>query len=138
MRLDPDECRERLGAARSAYLATVGADLAPHVVPVVFALADDVISIAVDQKPKTTTNLRRLRNLAENPRVAALCDHYADDWSQLWWVRADGIATVEEDGPVRQAAIDQLVRRYPQYDDDPPRGPVVRIAVTRWTGWAFR
>ncbi|RPF20767.1 TIGR03668 family PPOX class F420-dependent oxidoreductase [Myceligenerans xiligouense] len=137
MRLDSATCRERLGAARSAYLATTGSDLAPHVVPVTFALLGDRIVIGIDtRKPKTTTSLRRLRNIAENPRVAVLCDHYSDDWEKLWWVRADGTADVVHDGPVWHEGVGALVARYPQYSDTPPPGPLISITTTRWTGWA--
>lgn len=78
-----------MSAARVAHLATTGADGQPHLVPVTFALVTsssaDRIAIAVDQKPKTTVALRRLRNIAENPLVSLLCDHYDEDWTQLWW-----------------------------------------------------
>lgn len=136
MRLDPEECRRRLAGAPVARLASTGADGRPHLVPVTFALRDDVLIIGIDQKPKTTTNLRRLRNIAENPRVAVLADHYEPDWTRLWWVRADGTAVVEHDGSGREAAVAELVGRYPQYRRDPPRGPMIMITVDRWTGWA--
>ena len=80
-----------------ARLATAGADGQPYLVPVTFAVDDDLIYITVDHKPKTTTKLKRLRNIRENPRVALLADHYADDWDQLWWVRVDGWASIVED-----------------------------------------
>lgn len=92
--------------------------------------------IAIDQKPKSTTNLRRLRNIAENPRVSVLADHYEPDWEQLWWVRADGTATVTSEGPEREAAIAALIEKYPQYRQDPPAGPVIMIAVDHWSGWS--
>src|ERR1700753_1143105 len=84
-----------------ARLATSAADGKPHLVPVVFAVAaddHDVVYTAVDAKPKTTQRLRRLANIAPNPAVSLLVDHYAADWSQLWWVRADGIAAIHTDG----------------------------------------
>lgn len=137
MQLDAGTCRTRFATARSAHLATTGADLAPHVVPVTFALMGDEVVIAVDHKPKTTVNLQRLRNLAQNPRAALLVDRYDDDWANLWWVRADGIATVEHDGPGHAEAIDALAARYPQYLADRPHGPVIRVRVERWSGWAF-
>ena len=92
--LDPDECRRRFASAERVVLATIGADGAPHLVPVTFALlkADhggDVIVVAVDHKPKRTTELQRLRNIRREPRVSFLADHYSQDWEQLWWVRAD-------------------------------------------------
>ena len=122
--------------ARVAHLATAGADLRPHLVPVTFAVTDDTIVIGIDQKPKTTTNLRRLRNINENPTVAVLCDHYDEDWTQLWWVRADGSAQIVDDGEHWSGAIGELTAKYPQYAADPPHGPVIRIDVTTWSGWA--
>jgi PPOX class probable F420-dependent enzyme len=137
VRLDETTCRERFAAARVARLATAGQDRQPHIVPVTFAVFGETIVTAVDQKPKTTTSLQRLRNIAENPSVSLLADHYADDWSQLWWVRADGVArTIEGDG-TRQAAIRALANKYAQYRDDPPRGPVVEIGVLSWRGWSY-
>ena len=66
--------------------------------PVVFALFDAVIYTAVDAKPKSTQRSRRLANIEANPHVSVLVDHYADDWSQLWWVRADGVAVIHRAG----------------------------------------
>ena len=81
-----------------AMLATVGPDGAPHVVPVVFAVHDDgeqtTVYTAVDAKRKSTQRLRRLANIEGNPRVSLLVDHYDEDWTQLWWVRADGLAEI--------------------------------------------
>ena len=61
-----------------------------------------------------------------------LVDHYDDDWSLLWWVRADGEARMVECGPVFDAAVAGLVGKYPQYEDQPPQGPVVVIDVSTW------
>src|SRR5687768_5352043 len=61
-----DEARERFTSARVARLATADASGAPHVVPMVFAVAGDVIYSAVDAKPKRTTALRRLANVHAN------------------------------------------------------------------------
>jgi PPOX class probable F420-dependent enzyme len=123
-----------MAAARVARLATTGGDGRPHVVPVTFAVDGDLIYTAVDHKPKTTTNLRRLRNIRENPRVALLADHYSEDWAALWWVRVDGTASVVEDGIERQ--LDVLAERYAQYRQARPDGPVIVIQAESWTGWA--
>ena len=64
MRLDEPEAWRRLGQARVARLATVG-DGQPHIVPVTFVLVDRTIVIAVDHKPKTTRNLKRLANRSD-------------------------------------------------------------------------
>lgn len=136
MRLSSQECRARLGTARHAVLTTVSADGSPHAVPVVFAVDGDVLVTAVDQKPKTTSDLRRIRNIRAEPRVALLVQEYAEDWSRLWWVRVDALAQVEDGGASRQQAIDRLVARYAQYRDDPPLGPVIRMRALRRSGWA--
>lgn len=111
---------------------------APHVVPFTFAVDGDLIYSAVDAKPKSTTNLRRLRNIRDNPLVAALADHYEDDWSALWWVRADGFASVVSDAEAMERPLGLLAGRYPQYVARPPGGPVIVIQVERWTGWSGR
>jgi PPOX class probable F420-dependent enzyme len=131
MRLDEEEARSRFAAARVARLATVSADGQPHLVPVTFALSGTEIVFAVDHKPKSTHALRRLRNIAANPAVSFLADAYDEDWTRLWWVRADGAATIEAPGPVPA-----LVAKYAQYAERPPEGPVVRTRVARWSGWA--
>jgi PPOX class probable F420-dependent enzyme len=106
----------------------------PFLVVVTFAMSGSMIVTAVDQKPKTTRHLRRLRVIATNPRVSLLVDHYDEDWSRLWWVRADGIARILTDDVAEPRAL--LLAKYPQYRDDPPAGPYIRIDVTRWQGWA--
>jgi len=119
-----------------ARLATVGAASQPHVVPVTFAMADDLIYTSVDAKPKRGGRLQRLRNILANPHVAVLADHYEADWDRLWWVRADGLATIQDHPDSIPGLPELLAERYPQYRDCPPKGPVIRIAVRRWSGWA--
>jgi PPOX class probable F420-dependent enzyme len=133
VRLSAEQSRSRFAAARVARLATVRPDGAPHLVPIVFAVEGDRVTFAVDGKPKSTTDLQRLANIAAEPRVCLLADVYDEDWSQLWWARADGTARMV-DGPAPTA----LIERYPAYADAPPPGPVVVVAVDRWSGWAAR
>jgi len=123
---------ERFATCRVARLATAGPDGLPHLVPIVFALVGDVLHTAVDGKPKRTRRLKRLANIAANPRVSVLADHYEDDWSRLWWVRADGVARILDSSPAGLAA---LVERYPQYRETPPPGPFLEITVERWSEW---
>ena len=164
MRLDAASARQRFAGARVARLATASPDGRPHIVPFTFALGlvqaspvqpspvqagpvqaspvqagpRDCIYSAVDAKPKASTDLRRLRNIRANPRVAVLADHYEDDWGRLWWVRADGEAAILDDPAAMAPALALLAARYPQYRDQPPGGPVISIRVTRWSGWAAR
>jgi len=118
-----------------ARLATVGADGAPHLVPITFAVHGDTILTAVDGKPKSTMRLRRLANIATNPNVSVLVDHYDDDWQTLWWARADGVARLVDTASERREAVRLLTGRYEQYVATPPPGPVVAIDVGRWSGW---
>ncbi len=133
--MDAEHCRARFAAARVVRLATVTAEGAPHLVPVTCAVIDDRIVFAVDHKPKTTHSLRRLANIAAEPRVSFLADEYDDDWTRLWWVRADAVALVLNSGPQRSAALDVLTGKYQQYQQRRPTGPVVAAGVVRWTGW---
>jgi PPOX class probable F420-dependent enzyme len=135
-RMDSTEMWGRIAAARVARLATAGADGRPHVVPICFALDDQTLYFAVDAKPKRTTNLKRLRNIAANPAVSVLIDHYEDDWDRLWWVRLDGHArVVTEDAEVDQA-LQLLARRYAQYRVARPAGPVVAISIEGTAAWS--
>ena len=134
-KLGPED-RRRVAEARVARLATVRPDGRPHVVPVTFAFDGRTIVTAVDHKPKTTTSLQRLRNIEAHPVASVLVDHYDDDWSQLWWVRADGSARVVPDGPEWQEAVDRLTVKYPQYREDPPDGPVIVVTVEHWSSWS--
>jgi PPOX class probable F420-dependent enzyme len=122
-----------------AMLATVGSDGAPHVVPVVFAVHDDgeqtTVYTAVDAKRKSTQRLRRLANIEGNPRVSMLVDHYDEDWTQLWWVRADGLAEIHQRGEQMATGYALLRRKYVQYQRLALDGPVVTVAVQRWSSW---
>ncbi|MBB2989266.1 PPOX class probable F420-dependent enzyme [Mycolicibacterium iranicum] len=121
-----------------AMLATAGPDAVPHVVPVVFAIPEhrtDILYTAVDAKPKTTQRLRRLVNIERNPTVSLLVDHYDPDWTQLWWVRADGAATIHHSGLEMANGYASLRAKYPQYRRVELDGPVVSVDIRRWSSW---
>jgi PPOX class probable F420-dependent enzyme len=130
------ELQSRFASGAVARLATVRPDGAPHVVPVVFALVDGTVYSAVDGKPKRTRQLQRLANVRADPRCALLVDHYEDDWSQLWWVRADGSGTVVEDPEPTHPGVEALAARHRQYREQRPTGPLLVITVERWSGWS--
>jgi len=134
--VDSEEMRRRINGAMVARLATVGRDGRPHIVPITFALDADTIYFAIDFKPKKTADLQRLRNIESNPSVTVLVDHYEDDWTKLWWVRADGTARIVIDGAMFEKGIALLTERYAQYRSARPAGPVVWIAIERITGWS--
>ena len=133
--MDTGEMRRRVGEARSGVLSTVTADGWPHAVPCCFFLKGDVVYSAVDAKPKSTLALRRLDNLAANPTACLLVDCYDDDWSKLWWIRADGTARVLVDGDERDHALDLLAAKYHQYRETRPPGPVIAMDIVSWRSW---
>ena len=134
--MTPDEARARFAAEPVARLATVDAHGSPHIVPVTFALDGNRVVSAVDGKPKRDGRLRRLENIAANPRVSLLVDHYHEDWRRLWWVRADGIARIVDDGPELTEVFDLLRERYAQYRTVEIIGPAIVVEVESWVGWA--
>jgi PPOX class probable F420-dependent enzyme len=133
--MDESEAKSMFAQAPAAQLATVGPDGAPHLVPVVFAVEGDTVYTAVDAKRKTTKRLRRLSNIEANPRVCILVDHYTDDWAQLWWVRADGQATIHYHGEEVATGYYLLRTKYVQYQRVALDGPVITVAVDKWSSW---
>ncbi len=122
---------------RVACLATADAQGRPHVVPVCFVYLEGRFYSAVDEKPKRITRLRRLRNIAQNPRVALLMHRYREDWRQLAWVLVEGEATVLEGGEEHARAVAALREKYRQYRAMAlePR-PVIRVTPERILSWA--
>jgi PPOX class probable F420-dependent enzyme len=133
--MDEVDARQHFSDTQVVSLATVSPDGTPHLVPVVFAVVNDVVYTAVDAKRKTTHRLRRLRNIEQNPHVCLLADHYDNDWDALWWVRADGTAEIHDHGEEMAAGYDLLRRKYVQYERISLTGPVLRITVGRWSSW---
>jgi len=132
--------RELLGRHRLAHLATAGADGAPHVVPLCFALDGDLLYFVIDAKPKKRGGvaLQRMRNLLANPRVALVVDDYDEDWSRLAYVLVRGRAAVVDDAAETRRALAALRAKYAQYRDmalDGPEHPVVRVTLERVHVW---
>jgi PPOX class probable F420-dependent enzyme len=139
VRLDPAEAMARFAAEPVARLATADRQGRPHVVPCTFAVDDDGrIVTGVDDKPKSTTALRRLANIEQNPLVSLLADEYSPDWEQLWWARADGTAVVVRGGAEHEAHWRLLAGKYPQYRGQAPDGPTILVTVAAWSGWTYR
>lgn len=108
--------------------------------PVVFAINAGAVVTAVDHKPKTTTQLKRLTNIRADPHVSLLAHGYDADWANLWWVRVDGEARILESGPQYDAeydaAVGALQAKYQQYRDRPPVGAVIRMVPDQVVTWA--
>ena len=126
-----------LGEARVGRLATADASGRPLVVPVCFAFDADALYSAVDDKPKRTRELRRLRNIAENPSVSLVVDEWSEDWTRLRWVIVEGRADVLRTGPEFGRALALLEAKYPQYRamDLRTDGAVIRLRGERVLAW---
>jgi coenzyme F420-0:L-glutamate ligase/coenzyme F420-1:gamma-L-glutamate ligase len=127
-----------LTSARVGHLATVDAEGKPYIVPVVFACDGHRIYIALDSKKKSASveRLKRVRNILENPRVAMIVDHYAEQWEELEYILIHGTATLLKQGKVHEAALDMLKAKYPQYQCMPlDKAPVICINPERWVCW---
>ena len=128
---------EVLAGRRVACLATADAAGRPHVVPVCFAVIGDTAYITIDRKPKgDPLRLKRLRNIADNPAVALVADHWDEDWTRLAWVMLRGRAEILMDGDEHDRAQALLRERYPQYRGMAIEGlPVIAIRIERATSW---
>ena len=128
-----------LQAQRTATLATVDEEGAPHVLPVCFLADADTVYIAIDQKPKTgdPRSLKRLRNIQTNPYVALVADRYDDvNWSRLGWVMVRGKAEILEDGVEYLDTQSRLKERYTQYQSMDLSGlPVIAIRIEKVRDW---
>ena len=134
----PEWALALLRDGRVGRLATADAGGRPLVVPVCYAFDGRRVWSAVDAKPKRTRNLRRLRNIAENPRVSLLVDRWDEDWRHLAWVIVEGRAQVLETGADRARAVELLLAKYPQYRAlrlTETAGPVIAVAPERVLHW---
>lgn len=83
--------------------------------PICFVFDGKEFYSPIDEKPKRTTKLKRLRNIAENPYIALVIDHYEADWRKLAYLLILGRAKLLHRGPRHEMAVRRLRRKYPQY-----------------------
>jgi hypothetical protein len=136
MRLTEREALVRLAATDHGVLCTVHAERGVDAVPVTYAVDDGYVGVPVDRvKPKASSRLQRERNLEADSRAALLVEHWdGDDWSRLWWVRAE--LRWSGEAPERAAALStRLAERYLQYRDEPFTRVLV-LQIVGLTGWA--
>ena len=124
-------------SARIAHLATADQSGQPHVIPICFVYDGKQFFSPIDEKPKRTTKLKRLKNIAENPNVALVIDHYDADWSKLAYVLLFGTARLLHSGKIYRQAVALLRRKYPQYRrmaiDERPMIVITPKRIVRWS-----
>ena len=121
-----------------ARLATADANGIPHAIPICYAFDGTHIYSALDLKPKKVDahQLKRVRNVLENPHVALVIDDYSEDWSALAYVLVQGAAEILETGDERSRAESLLLDKYSQYSQLLESGCIVlKITPERVTSW---
>jgi PPOX class probable F420-dependent enzyme len=126
--------RDLLADARRAHLAFLDENDRPRVLPITFALAGGAVWSAIDSKPKRTAEPARVHLLRRRPEAALCVDCYDDDWSRLGWVQLLGRVDVL-DAAAGVPGLDALISKYPQYREQPPPGPLLRLTVQRALSW---
>lgn len=138
----PDGALEFAEQSRIARLATSGADGAPHAVPICYIVDNASLHTVVDAKPKSApTRMRRLRNIAENPRAAVIIDRYDEDWTRLEYVLLRGPAGIVTDAGEYAQAVDRLRTKYRQYRKmtfSVEANPLVRVDIESVHHWRYR
>jgi PPOX class probable F420-dependent enzyme len=122
--------------SRRGVLGTIGPDGNPNVLPVCFTWAGDVLWTAIDGKPKSTGQLQRVRDIRANPHITFMVDRWDEDWNRLAWLQAHATATILSEGLETEKAYAALRDKYHQYEYTELVGPVIRMDVDRWIGWA--
>lgn len=134
-----DEERRYVASARVGRLATVDAEDRPHAVPICYALVGERIVSPLDEKPQSVeaTDLRRVRNIRQNPRVTLVVDHYTEQWESLGWVQVRGrAAVVSPNEPGHSEAVSALRTKYDQYESHAlRRRPLIRIEPGQIRSW---
>ncbi len=128
-----------------ARLATLNLDGSPHQIPIVFTWHDSCFWSPIDGKPKQKAQPTRVRNAIANPVASLLIDNYDDDWTLLWWIRADleiTVVSLHEADPETLETVThakrKLEEKYLQYKSTPVlREPetILSMRPTALTSW---
>lgn len=136
----PELVERILDTAPVARLAQNDLDGGPQALPFVFTRIERSLWSPIDGKPKKHAKLSRLEWIAAAPQVLVLVDHYADDWTQLWWLKLLGHASVVGEREAGwEEAVHGLTAKYPQYRQTPMfagEPTMVRIEIAHWKSWA--
>ena len=119
---------------RIGHLATADAAAKPQVMPICFAIHEDTLYTALDEKPKRARETKRLKNISENPHVSFVADHYDEEWSRLGWVMLRGRANILEEGEEFERGATLLRKRYVHYASMSLR-PIIAITILQVRSW---
>ena len=135
-----------LRPAKVAHLATADSSLQPYITPVVFVIEKNKIYIPLDHKPKTVpiNQLKRVKNIQKNPKVAFQVDNYEDDWQRLWFIMLMGYAGLveqkevggDQDKYIRKVQ-DLFIEKYVQYSKVEIGTIFIKISSLRGFYWQY-
>lgn len=137
---------EIIKSARIGHLATASSNLQPYLTPVVFIILQNRILIPLDNKPKTidVKELRRVKNIEENPKVSFLVDHYDEDWTNLWFVMIIGNATlVQLNGKIERKMKEMtkihnmFLEKYSQYTKIGTGNVYIKLVIDKTIYWKY-
>lgn len=109
-------------------LATASKDAMPHVVPVIYAMDDEDIIIAIDYHTK------KLKNLRENSRVAILVDEVRPNIGLM----VEGDCELYERGKEYLRLLQILFDKFSSYRRNPwgeGESPILKIKPTKAVMW---
>ena len=132
------EAQAFIHSQRVARLATTDEGGQPHAVPICFVYDGAHFYSVIDQKPQQTTplQLKRVRNILANPKIALLLDRYREQWQELAYLMVQGTARIIESGPERDQAVALLRKKYAQYQGMAlESAPVIEITPRRFIPW---
>jgi PPOX class probable F420-dependent enzyme len=132
-----DQQHRFLDAGRVGHLATADRGGVPHVIPVCYAVTEEMVYITIDEKPKRRDiPLKRIRNILENPHFSFVVDRWDEDWTRLGWVMLRGAAEILDSGAEHDRAQALLRQRYKQYRTMALEDlPVIALRVARAASW---
>jgi hypothetical protein len=138
MKLTEDEALQRLTSHDHGVLCTLHAERGIDAVPVVYATdSAGFLGVPVDLvKQKSSLRLQRETNLEADGRATLLAEYWnRDDWSKLWWVRAE-LRWLGDDVGDQQASLgNALAHKYPQYRHQ-PFAKVLVFTIVGVSGWS--
>jgi PPOX class probable F420-dependent enzyme len=128
---------EYLRLKERGFLATLGKNGNPTIVPVCFAYSNGAIYTAIDEKPKSSRVPARLTNIEGDSRVAFIIDNYSQNWEKLSYLLVHGKARVVENQGEVDKAKSLLIGKYPQYRRLKLKEQMIEISVDRIKLWEF-
>jgi len=117
-----------------ARLATIGADGAPHNVPVCPVYDRGKVYVG------TETEAKKVRNIRSNPRASIVFDQYRDSWNGLRGVMLQCNARIVEQKEFKNIRK-KLYEKYPKYESEsalePGESVIVELSPDKKFTWGF-